>query len=92
LAEKTTEVERMILMAGTKVNKEFISSNANAITIAVTIVIIAVTFMFFRDRQQKRDLQLQHLETQMKVYEEWGVPQQNRQLNNATIQSGEKIL
>jgi hypothetical protein len=92
LAEKTTEAERMILMAGIKVNKETINSNMDAIIIAVTIVIIAVTFMYFRDREQKRNLQLQHLETQMHVWEEWGPPQQNRQLNNTTVQSGERIL
>jgi len=92
LAEKTTEAERMILMTGTKVNKEYISSNMNAIIIAVTIVIIAVTFMFFRDRQQKRNLQLQNLETQMNIWDEFGVPQQNRQLNNTAVQPGERIL
>jgi hypothetical protein len=92
LAEKTTEAERMIMMTGINVNKESISNNMNAIIIAVTIVIIAVTFMFFRDRQQKRNLQLKHLETQMKIWDELGLPQQNTQLNNATVQSGERIL
>ncbi len=82
----------MIMMTGKNVNNNFISSNTNAIIIAVTIVIIAVTFMFFRDRQQKRNLQLQHLDTQMKEWEEWGVPQQNRQLNNTTAQGAERIL
>ncbi|MHC4728879.1 MAG: hypothetical protein ACYS17_16805 [Planctomycetota bacterium] len=82
----------MIMMTGIKVNKESINSNMNAIIIAVTIIMIAVTFMFFRDRQQKRNLQLQHLETQMKIWDEFGPPQQNRQLNNTTIQSGERIL
>ena len=72
---------------------EFIGSNKNAIIIAVTIVVLAVIFMFFRDRQQKRDLQLQRLDTQMNVWEEWGPQQQNRQLNNTTgKRSGEKIL
>lgn len=82
----------MIMMTGINVNKESISSNMNAIIIAVTIVIIAVTFMFFRDRQQKRNLQLQHFETQMKIWDELGLPRQNTQLNNATVQSGERIL
>ncbi len=50
---------------------EFIGSNKNAIIIAVTIVVLAVIFMFFRDRQQKRLLQLQRLDTQMDVWEEW---------------------
>ena len=71
---------------------EFIGSNKNAIIIAVTIVVLAVIFMFFRDRQQKRDLQLQRLDAQMNVWEEWGPPQQNRQLNNTTGKGGGKIL
>ncbi len=71
---------------------EFIGSNKNAIIIAVTIVVLAVIFMFFRDRQQKRDLQLQRLDTQMNVWEEWGPQQQNRQLNNTTGKGGGKIL
>ncbi len=79
------------MMAETNVN-EFIGSNKNAIIIAVTIVVLAVILMFFRDRQQKRLLQFQHLDTQMNVWEEWGPPQQNRQLNNTTGKGGEKIL
>lgn len=78
-------------MTETNVN-EFIGSNKNAIIIAVTIVVLAVIFMFFRDRQQKRLLQLQRLDTQMNVWEEWYPPQQNRQLNNTTGKSSEKIL
>ncbi len=66
--------------------------NYDAITIAVTIVALAIIFMFFRDRQQKRLLQLQRLDTQMNVWEEWGPPQQNRQLNNTTGKGGGKIL
>ncbi|MBW7990954.1 MAG: hypothetical protein FVQ84_13190 [Planctomycetes bacterium] len=80
------------MMTGKNSNNNSISSNTNAIIIAVTIVVIAVTVMYFRDRQQKRDLQLQHLDTQMKVWDEWGVPQQNKQLNNTTAQGGEIIL
>ena len=75
------------MMTETNVN-EFIGSNKNAIIIAVTIVVLAVIFMFFRDRQQKRLLQLQRLDTQMNVWEEWGPPQQNRQLNNTTGKGG----
>jgi len=80
------------MMTGTNVNDESIGSNKNAIIIAATIVVLAVIFMFFRDRQQKRNLQLQRLDTQMKVWEEWETPQQNRQLNNNTGQGGERIL
>ncbi len=79
------------MMTETNVN-EFIGSNKNAIIIAVTIVVLAVIFMFFRNRQQKRLLQLQRLDTQMNVLEEWGPPQQNRQLNNTTGKGGGKIL
>ncbi len=82
----------MIMMAGKSINKESISNNMNAIFIAVTIVLIAVTVMYFRDREQKRRYQLQHLEKQMHVWEEFGPPQQNRQMNNTTAQSGERIL
>ena len=71
---------------------EFIGRNKNAIIIAVTIVVLAVILMFFQDRQQKRLLQLQRLDTQMNVWEEWGPPQQNRQLNNTTGKGGGKIL
>ena len=70
---------------------EFIGSNKNAIIIAVTIVVLAVIFMFFRDRQKKRALQLELLDTQTEVWQEWGPTQQNRQLNS-TGKSGEKIL
>ena len=80
------------MMTETNVN-EFIGSNKNAIIIAVTIVVLAVIFMFFRDRQQKRNLQLERLDAQMNVWEEWGPPQQqNKQLNNTTGESGGKIL
>jgi len=66
--------------------------NWNAIIIAVTIVVLAVILMYFRDRQQQRMLELQRLDTQGNVWEEWGLPQQNRQLNNAYGKGGEKIL
>ncbi len=79
------------MMAETKVN-EFVGSNKNAIIIAVTIVVLAVIFMFFRDRQQKRNLQLQQVDRQMDVWEEWGPQQQNRPLNSTTGKGGGKIL
>ena len=66
--------------------------NWNAIIIAVTIVVLAIILMYFRDRQQKRYLELQQLEGQVDVWEEWGPPQQNRQLNNAPGKGGGKIL
>ncbi|MHC4104128.1 MAG: hypothetical protein ACYSR9_04250 [Planctomycetota bacterium] len=71
---------------------EFIGSNKNAIVIAVTIVVLAVIFMFFRDRQQKRELQLERLDTRTDVLEEWGPQQQNRQLNKTTGKGGGRIL
>jgi len=71
---------------------EFIGSNKNAIIIAITIVVLAVIFMYFRDRQQKRALELERLETQTEVWQEWGPPQQNRQLNNTTGKGGGRIL
>jgi hypothetical protein len=78
------------MMTDTSVN-ERISNNKNAIVIAVTIVVLAVVFMFYRDRQQKRELQLERLDTQMDVWDEWGL-QQNRQLNGTTGKGGGKIL
>lgn len=66
--------------------------NWNAIIIAATIVVLAVILMYFRDRQQQRMLELQRLDTQGDVWEEWGLSQQNRQLNNASGKGGEKIL
>ena len=71
---------------------ECINCNKKAILIAVTIVVLAVIFMFFRDRQQKRELQLERLDAQMDISEGWGPPQQNRQLNNTTGKDGGKIL
>ena len=79
------------MMTETNVNK-FIGSNKNAIIIAVTIVVLAIIFMFFRDRQQNRNLQLQRLDAQMDVWEEWGPPPQNKQLNSTTGKGGGKIL
>lgn len=78
-------------MAEANVN-EFSASNKNAIIIAITIVVLAVIFMYFWDRQQKRSLELERLETQTEVWQEWGPPQQNRQLNNTTGKGGGKIL
>ncbi len=72
--------------------KKATGSNNNAIIIAVTIVALAVVFMYFLDRQQKRELQLEQLEAQMGVWEEWPPPRQNRRMNNTTSQGGGKIL
>ena len=71
---------------------ESIGRNRNTIIIAVTIVLLAIILMYFRDRQQKRQLQLQRLDSQMDVWEEWGPPQQNKQLNNTRGKGGGKIL
>ena len=79
-------------MAETKANSNESVCNKNAIIIAVTIVVLAVIFMFFRNKQQKRQLQLERLDTQMNVWEEWGPPQQNKQLNNTTGKRRGKIL
>lgn len=70
----------------------FNDRNRNVIIIAVTIVVLAVILMYFRDRQQKRALELQRLDTQGDVWEEWGPPQQNGQLKNMSGKGGEKIL
>jgi len=70
----------------------FNDRNRNVIIIAVTIVVLAVIFMCFRDRQQKRALELQRLDTQGDVWEEWGLPQQNGQLKNMSGKGDEKIL
>jgi len=66
--------------------------NYNVIIIAVTIVVLGGIFMFFRDRQQKRLLQLDLIDTRMDAWEELGPQQQNRQQNNPTGTSGERIL
>jgi hypothetical protein len=79
-----------MMMTETNVN-EFIGSNKNAIIIAVTIVVLAVIFMYFRDRQQKRGLELERLETQTEIWQEWGSQQQNRQ-PNSTTEGGGRIL
>ena len=80
-------------MAEAKANmSESVNCNKNAIIIVVAIVVLAVVFMYFMDRQQKRHLQLERLDTQMDVMEEWGTPRQNRQMNNTSGQGGGKIL
>ena len=69
--------------------------NRNAIIIVAAIVVLAIILMYFRDRQQRRAFELQRLDSQMDVWEEWGPPQQqqqNRQLNNARGTSGGRIL
>lgn len=78
--------------ANTNVSDE---RNRNAIIIVAAIVVLAIILMYFRDRQQKRAFELQHLDSQMDVWEEWGLPQQqqqNRRLNNARGASGGRIL
>lgn len=70
----------------------FNDRNRNVIIIAVTIVVLAVILMYFHDRQQKRALELQRLDIQGNVWEEWGPPQQNGQLKNMSGKGGEKIL
>ncbi len=62
--------------------------NYNVIIIAVTIVVLGGIFMFFRDRQQKRLLQLDLIDTRMDAWEELRPQQQNTQTTN----SGERIL
>lgn len=62
--------------------------NYNVIIIAVTIVVLGGIFMFFRDRQQKRLLQLDLIDTRMDTWEELRPQQQNTQTTN----SGERIL
>ena len=80
-------------MAEAKANiSESVKCNKNTIIIVVAIVVLAVVFMYFRDRQQKRDLQLERLDTQMDAMEDREPARQNRQRNNTTGQSGGKIL
>jgi len=66
--------------------------NRNAIIIAVTIVVLAIILIYFWDRQSKRTLELRRIDTQTDVWEEWGLPQQNGQLNNASAESGGTVL
>ena len=65
-------------MAEANIN-ESIGRNRNAIIIAVTIVVLAIILMYFWDRQQKHNLELERLETQGEVWQEWGPPQQSWQ-------------
>ncbi len=78
-------------MAEANIN-ESIGRNRNTIIIAVTIVVLAIILMYFWDRQQKHNLELERLETQGEVWQEWGPPQQNKRLNNTTGKGGGKIL
>ena len=80
-------------MAKAKANmSEVVNCNKNIIIIVVAIVALAVVAMYFWDRQQKRELQSERLETQTEVWQEWGPPRQNRQMNNTTGRNGGKIL
>ena len=68
-----------MVMAKTKATMdECINCNKKAIIIAVTIVLLAIILMYFYDRQQKREFQLQRLDTQTGVWEEWGPLRQSR--------------
>ncbi len=81
------------MMGEAKVNmNELLNCNKNVIIIAITIVALAVVLLYFWDRQQKRALELDRIETQTEVWQEWGPPQQNRQLNNTTGKGSGKIL
>ena len=78
--------------ANTNVSDE---RNRNAIIIIAAIVVLAIILIYFRDRQQKRAFELQRLDSQMDVWEEWGPAwqqQQNRRLNNARGTGGGRIL
>jgi len=66
--------------------------NYDVIIIAITIVLLVLIFMYFWDRQQAREARLEKTDTRMDVLEEWGRPQQNRQMNNNAAESGGKIL
>ena len=74
-------------MAEAKENTSKYICNKNTIIIVVTAVLLAVIFMFFYDRQQKRQFQLERLDTQMDVMEEQGPSRQN-----TANQGGGKIL
>ncbi|MHC4114382.1 MAG: hypothetical protein ACYSSL_03555 [Planctomycetota bacterium] len=63
--------------------------NYDTIIIIATVIALAVIFMFFWDRQQERRLQLERLETQTDVMEEWGPQRQNQ---NTAEKGGGKIL
>lgn len=68
--------------ANTNVSDE---RNRNTIIIVAVIVVFAIIFMYFWDRQQKRAFELQRLDSQMDVWEEWGPPLQNRQRQNRRL-------
>lgn len=71
---------------------EYRERNYNVIVVAVTIVVLGCIFMFARDRQQRRQLQLDILDTRMETLEELGPQQQSRQQTNPTVNSGERIM
>jgi len=71
---------------------ESVGRNRNALIIAVTTVVLAIILMYLHDRQQKRELQLQRLDTQMDVWEEWGPPRQSqRQLQQQQNRQPDKV-
>jgi cell division protein FtsN len=65
--------------------------NNNILTIAIAVVVLAIILMFFWDRQQQRAVELRRIETKIDLLEDWGVPtqqlqQQNAQQNNTNAQ------
>lgn len=65
--------------------------NNNILTIAIAVVVLAIILMFFWDRQQQRAVELRRIETKIELLEDWGVPtqqlqQQNAQQNNTNAQ------
>lgn len=61
-----------------KPNEKSDGKKNNFLIIAVTIVVLIIVFFYFRDRQQKRDLDLRRLDRQVDVLEEWGTPRTSR--------------
>ncbi len=60
--------------------------SSNVLIIAVTIVVLVILFLYFRDQQQQRALELRRLEKRVELLEEWGLPRQNMQPDNASGQ------
>lgn len=60
--------------------------NNKVLLIAVVIVVLTIIFMYFRDQQQQRTFELRRLEKRVELLEEWGLPRQNIQPDNASSQ------
>ncbi len=60
--------------------------NNKLLIIAVTVVVLILLFLYFRDQQQQRALELRRLEKRVELLEEWGLPRQNMQPDNASSQ------